>query len=190
MKTIHQVIIYTTSLTVLLLVAAGCARPDKDKMEIAPLIQQAVAVIHPVGGSRVQGTVHFVKQNKGIKIIADIKGLTPGKHGFHIHEFGDCTAADATSAGGHFNPEMKQHGAPTDLERHVGDLGNLEAGADSTAHYERTDTQITFSGAHSIIGRGVIIHSGEDDLVSQPTGNAGSRVACGVIGIAKSTTDM
>jgi superoxide dismutase, Cu-Zn family len=190
MKIINQVFIYVTAAATLLLTAAGCAQPDKLKMEKVPEITEAVAVIHPVGKSGVHGTVHFVKQEGGIKVVADIQGLTPGKHGFHVHEFGDCTAVDASSAGGHFNPDMKQHGAPTDMDRHVGDLGNLDAGEDSTAHYDRTDTQISFSGTHSIIGRGIIIHSGEDDFVSQPTGNAGSRVACGVIGIAKSSSNM
>jgi Cu-Zn family superoxide dismutase len=190
MKTINQVIIITASLTLLVLLTAGCGRPDNVKMQNEPAVKEAVAVIHPVGGSGVHGTVHFTKKEGGIEVVADIMGLAPGKHGFHIHEYGDCTAADATSAGGHFNPDMKQHGAPTDMDRHVGDLGNLDAGADSTAHYDRTDTQISFSGTHSIIGRGVIIHSGEDDFVSQPTGNAGSRVACGVIGIAKSSSTL
>ena len=97
---------------------------------------------------------------------------------------------DAASAGGHFNPDNKKHGAPTDEERHVGDLGNLEADENGVAHYERTDTVIAFFGPHSVIGRAIIVHAGEDDFTSQPTGNAGTRLACGVIGIAEETTEI
>jgi len=154
---------------------------DKDHTTV----KKAVAVIHPTEGNSVSGTVTFTKVDNGIKIVADISGLTPGKHGFHIHEYGDCTAKDGTSAGGHFNPENVKHGGPNDKVRHVGDLGNLDAGQDGKAHYERVDNVIAFSGSHDIIGRAIIIHAGEDDLNTQPTGAAGARVACGVIGIAK-----
>lgn len=146
---------------------------------------KAICVLHPTEGNDVRGTVTFTKTAEGVKVIADVSGLTPGKHGFHVHEFGDCSAPDGTSAGGHFNPEGTKHGAPTDVERHVGDLGNLQADADGNAYYEWTDTFIALSGPHSIIGRAIIVHAGEDDLKSQPSGNAGPRVACGVIGIAK-----
>lgn len=184
--TVNKLIISVTSLAVWFLMTTGCGNPDTAKMENIPAITEAVAVIHAVGESGVSGTIHFSKQQNGINIVADINGLTPGKHGFHIHQYGDCSAADATSAGGHFNPEGKPHGAPTDLDRHVGDLGNLDADETGHAHYERVDGLISFEGSHSIIGRGVIIHQDEDDFTSQPTGNAGARVACGVIGIAKS----
>jgi Cu-Zn family superoxide dismutase len=147
-------------------------------------ITEAVAVLQPTEGHAVHGIVTFTKVIEGIKVVADIEELSPGKHGFHIHEYGDCSAPDGTSAGGHFNPDNMPHGAPTDLERHVGDLGNLEADAEGKAHYERIDNLISFSGLHSIIGHAVIIHAGEDDFTTQPTGNAGTRVACGVIGIA------
>jgi len=116
--------------------------------------------------------------------VADITGLTPGKHAFHIHEFGDCSAADAASAGSHFNPMKKQHGAPDAAERHAGDLGNIEADKTGKAHLELKDNMLMFSGENSILGRAVIVHEKVDDW-SQPTGNAGGRVACGVIGVAK-----
>ncbi len=154
-------------------------------MNNQPEITKAVAELHGTKGNDVSGIVTFTKVANGIRIVADVTGLKPGKHGFHIHEYGDCTAEDGTSAGGHFNPENVQHGAPTDSIRHVGDLGNIEAGKDGTAHFEMTDALMSFSGSHSIIGRGVIVHGGEDDLTSQPSGNAGPRVACGVIGIAE-----
>ena len=148
-------------------------------------INKAVAVLHPTQGNNVKGTVYFSRTKNGINVEADIKGLSAGKHGFHVHEFGDCTAEDGTSAGGHFNPENQPHAGPDQAKRHVGDLGNIEADSSGNAHYERTDAQLKFDGRDSIIGRGVIVHAGEDDLVSQPSGNAGPRVACGVIGAAK-----
>ena len=153
-------------------------------METSP-VNKAVCVLHATEGNNVQGVVTFTRTDSGIKVVADLEGLTEGKHGFHIHQYGDCSNPDGTSAGGHFNPGNKNHGAPADTERHVGDLGNLEAGADGKAHLESVDSLITFSGDHSIIGRAIIVHAGEDDLTSQPTGDAGGRVACGVIGIAE-----
>jgi Cu-Zn family superoxide dismutase len=112
-------------------------------------------------------------------------GFTPGRHGFHIHEFGDCSAKDLSSAGSHFNPAMKSHGAPTDEMRHDGDMGNVVADESGKTHLEYIDRKITLDGENSIIGRAVIVHEKEDDLKTQPTGNAGGRVACGVIGKAK-----
>lgn len=144
-----------------------------------------IAVLHPTEGNKASGTVTFEKTGEGVKVTADLKGLSEGKHGFHIHEFGDCSAIDGGSAGGHFNPTNKNHGAPEDAERHIGDLGNIEAGADGMASYSRVDSVLTLSGENSILGRAVIVHAGEDDLTSQPTGDAGARAACGVIGIAK-----
>ena len=168
---------------------AGCTQQSGESMttsgQMAPAITKAVAVLHPTQGNDVSGLVTFTNVTGGVKVMAVVNGLTPGEHGFHIHEYGDCSALDAKSAGGHFNPENKPHGAPTDSLRHVGDLGNLVADSAGTAHYEWTDTLISFSGPHSIIGRAVIVHVGADDLKSQPTGNAGARAACGVIGIAK-----
>ena len=113
-------------------------------------------------------------------------GLAPGNHGFHIHEFGDCSAADFTSAGGHFNPAGNPHGGPKDAKRHEGDMGNVEAGADGSATIDYTDNELRFEGSQSILGRGVIVHANPDDFKTQPTGNAGGRVACGVVGVAKS----
>ncbi len=146
---------------------------------------KAIAVLHPTAGSNVSGTVTFTATAEAVKVAADITGLTPGKHGFHIHEFGDCSDPKAASAGGHFNPGHKQHGAPDASERHAGDLGNIEADASGKAHLELTDTVIKLSGSDSIIGRAVIVHEKADDLKTPPTGDAGGRLACGVIGLAK-----
>ncbi len=186
-----------TMFTALIVFGAGCQQNTERQMPSTssdtsavsmnnqPEITKAVATLHGTKGNNVTGTITFTKEADGIKVVADITGLKPGKHGFHIHEYGDCTSDDGTSAGGHFNPDNVKHGAPTDSVRHVGDFGNIEAGQDGNAHFEITDSLLSFSGPHSIIGRGVIVHGGEDDLTSQPAGNAGPRVACGVIGIAK-----
>lgn len=147
--------------------------------------QKAVAVLHPTKGSSTSGIVWFETVKDGIKVTAHISGLTPGKHGFHIHEYGDCTADDATSAGGHFNPTNMPHSSPSSGKRHVGDLGNIEADKDGNAHLEYVDPMLSFSGPTSIIGRGVIVHEKADDLKTQPTGDAGGRLACGVVGVAK-----
>jgi Cu-Zn family superoxide dismutase len=133
----------------------------------------------------VKGVVTFTKVEGGVKIVADVEGLTPGDHGFHIHEFGDCSSADGTSAGGHFNPHGNPHGGPTAEKRHAGDLGNLTADDAGKAHLEWVDPHMVLEGHGSILGRSVIVHAKADDLTTQPTGNAGARVACGVIGVAK-----
>ena len=148
-------------------------------------ISRAVAVLSPTDGNNVSGIVTFNKVDGGVKVVAHIEGLTPGKHGFHIHEYGDCGSPDATSAGGHFNPGGNRHGAPEDNNRHAGDIGNITADSSGAAHLEWIDPDMTMDGPNSIIGRGVIVHVNEDDLKTQPTGNAGARVACGVIGVAK-----
>jgi len=150
------------------------------------MVPQAIAVLQPKSGSDVQGKVVFTQVENGVKIEAHVTGLDPnGKHGFHIHQTGDISADDATSAGGHFNPEGTPHAGPHAEERHVGDLGNLEADADGIATYERVDEHISLdmTDAACIIGRSVIVHGGTDDLESQPSGAAGPRVAAGVIGV-------
>jgi Cu-Zn family superoxide dismutase len=148
-------------------------------------ITRAIALLAPTEGNNVTGAVTFTKTEGGIEVIANITGLTPGKHGFHVHEFGDCSSPDASSAGAHFNPGNKPHGAPDASSRHAGDIGNIEADSSGKASLKWTDSHMTFDGPGSIIGRAVIVHANEDDLKTQPTGNAGVRVACGVIGIAK-----
>lgn len=170
----------------LLLLGGACQQPALPPVEAPamPEISRAVAVLAPTAGSQVKGVVHFTQTAVGIRIEATVAGLPPGRHGFHVHEWGDCSASDATSAGGHFNPTNQPHGGPDNTARHVGDLGNLEAGSDSTATYSRVDTVVAFTGARSIIGHAVIVHAAADDLTSQPTGNAGGRLACGVVGIA------
>lgn len=146
---------------------------------------KAIAVLSSASGSNVGGTVTFTAGNDGVKVVADITGLTPGKHGFHIHEFGDCSDKEAKSAGGHLNPMKHEHAGPDATDRHEGDLGNIEADASGKAHLEMTDKMLKMSGDTSILGHAVIVHEKADDLKTQPTGDAGGRVACGVIGVAK-----
>jgi Cu-Zn family superoxide dismutase len=152
--------------------------------------QKAIAVLHGVGSSHVHGQIVFTQQDGYVEITGEVMGLTPGQHAFHVHEFGDCSAPDASSAGGHFNPEKKPHGGPDDENRHVGDLGNITADESGKATISVKDKLITLHGEHSIIGRAVIVHGDKDDLKSQPSGNAGTRVACGVVGIANSKPPM
>lgn len=144
-------------------------------------VNKAEAVLKATEGNKVEGTVTFTKVEGGVLIVADVVNLKPGKHGFHVHEHGDCSAHDASSAGGHFNPTNSKHGGPDTPERHVGDLGNLVADSTGKAHYERIDSLITLEGPNSVIGRSVVVHADEDDLATQPTGNSGARIACGEI---------
>lgn len=148
-------------------------------------VTKAVAVVHPTAGNDAHGVVTFERVRGGVRIVADLDGLTPGEHGFHIHEKGDCSAPDGTSAGGHFNPLGAPHAGPDATERHVGDLGNVTADAEGRVRAEWVDHQIAFAGARSILGRALVVHAGADDLSSQPSGAAGPRVACGVVGIAR-----
>jgi Cu-Zn family superoxide dismutase len=164
--------------------AVARAQTPEEKSS-APL--KAVAVLHPTAGNKVSGTVTFTEEADGVKVRAEITGLTPGNHGFHVHEFGDCSAADATSAGAHFNPTHKPHAGPDAPERHVGDMGNIQADASGKATLEYVDHQISLTNdQRSVIGRSVVVHAKADDLKSQPAGDSGARVACGVIGRAKS----
>jgi len=150
----------------------------------APL--KAVAVLHPTSGSKVGGTVTFTEEADGVQVHAEITGLTPGNHGFHVHEFGDCSAADASSAGAHFNPTHKPHAGPDTPERHLGDMGNVQADASGKATLKYVDHQISLANdERSVIGRSVVVHEKADDLKSQPSGDSGARIACGVIGRAK-----
>ncbi len=159
----------------------GGSKPTDQKVEVL----KAIAVLSPAPNSKVQGIVTFRKIDRGVKIIADVTGLTPGRHGFHIHEFGDCSSIDYTSAGPHYMTQGEIHGAPDQPKSHRGDMGNLEADSSGRAHLEWVDLGLTLSGPNSIIGRAVVVHEKEDDLKTQPTGNAGARIACGTIGIAK-----
>lgn len=150
-----------------------------DQVDARP-VTVAFSEIHSLKDNRVAGTVTFTKVAGGVRIVADVTGLTPGEHGFHVHEHGSCEG-DGTSAGGHYNPTNSKHGGPDSPERHVGDFGNLVADNDGKAHYDRIDTLISLEGEHSIIGKSLVIHADRDDFVTQPTGNSGARIGCGLI---------
>jgi len=174
-----------------------------------PHVSHAICIIHPTQSSlqlrlagakpekaeggdgqadknnTVSGTVTFHEQKDGTHVHAKLSGLTPGKHGFHVHEFGDCSCADGMCTKGHFNPTNQPHGGPDSKKRHVGDMGNVVADENGNATLDLIDSYIKLNGPHSIIGRSIIVHADKDDLTSQPTGNAGARVGCGVIGIGK-----
>lgn len=164
-------------------IAAADHESGHDHAAMAPVGFKAIVVLVEGNDSGVSGTVTFEQTDHGVRVMADVHGLTPGKHGFHVHQKGDLSAANLTSTGGHYNPTGHDHAGPQSAMRHVGDLGNLEADASGHATADFVDSHLALAGEHSIIGRAVIIHAGEDDLTSQPTGAAGARVAGGVIGV-------
>jgi len=153
-------------------------------------VHAAVAVMHGTeGNAKVKGIVRFAELEDGrVYVTANISGLTPNAmHAIHVHQFGDCTAANATSAGGHYNPQAHEHALPNETHhRHAGDLGNLAADAKGNATLNLTVENLTIAGLmNPVIGRAVIIHAGQDKgAAAQPTGDAGGRLACGVIGVA------
>jgi Cu-Zn family superoxide dismutase len=144
----------------------------------------AMAELQSRADMAIRGTVILTATAEGVHVTADVSGVAPGRHGFHVHELGDCSAADFTSAGGHFNPASHDHAGPDAPTSHAGDLGNIEVGEDGSGHLELTSTALTLDdGPNSALGRGVVLHEGEDDLTSQPTGAAGGRLGCGVIAL-------
>ena len=155
---------------------AGCQSIPAD----AP---KASASLQPTKGSTVRGAATFVQFDGKVRVTASISGLKPGgQFGFHIHEAGDCSSGDGMSAKGHFNPLAKPHGHHSTMERHAGDMPNLQADASGNAVMSADLDVITISpGATSIVGRGLIVHAQADDYTSQPVGNAGARSACAVI---------
>src|SRR6185436_12900307 len=152
---------------------AGCATMGGNEY-------RATTTLAPTKGNTTSGTVTFVQRGNSVHVVADIRGLKPNaEHGFHVHETGDCSADDAMSAGGHFNPENVAHG---NAAGHAGDMPNLKADANGNARTSFDSTKMTVtSGKLSIVGKGLIVHRDPDDYTSQPVGNAGPRLACGVI---------
>ena len=147
----------------------------------APLI--ATAQLQPTKGSKTFGEATFEQVGDKVRVVVFVQGLKPGQeHGLHIHEVGDCSSGDGMSAKGHFNPLGKPHGHPGSAERHAGDLPALKANKAGRANVQVDLDLITVTpGPASIIGRGLIVHADPDDYKTQPTGNAGARIACGVI---------
>jgi superoxide dismutase, Cu-Zn family len=155
---------------------------EKPAPPAPPAPKTATATLAATAKSKVTGTITFKEAEGGLEVTANIENLAPGDHAWHVHEKGDCSAPDASSAGGHFNPESHQHGAPDAEQHHAGDLGNLTAGKDGKATKTFTMKGISLGDdASSVVGKGFIVHEKKDDFKTQPTGNAGGRVACGVI---------
>lgn len=144
---------------------------------------KAVAVISPASGSNVQGKATFREVGDEVKVKLHLKNLEPGKHAFHLHNKGDCSASDATSAGGHWNPTNEEHGKRGQGEFHKGDIANVVANSNGKVDFTMKVDGWNVGGTKksNILGQAVIIHAGADDFTSQPSGAAGARVACGVI---------
>jgi Cu-Zn family superoxide dismutase len=176
----------------------GCAKDEEPAAAAGPaetVVAEVVAAAPAVAvatmtsraGLGIVGSVSFSQSepNTPTAVAVHFEGVESGMHGLHVHEVGDCSAEDFTSAGGHFNPMGVPHGGPEDAERHVGDLGNVECNEDGICHLEiESDLLTVEEGPTSVVGRAVILHEKTDDLVSQPTGAAGSRLACGVVELA------
>lgn len=156
---------------------------DSGDTEVQPAASvTASATLTPTEGSTVSGSVTFAQTSEGVSVFAQLNGLEPGEHGFHVHQNGDCSAGDGSSAGGHFNPTGMPHGSPDDEQHHIGDLGNILADEGGNAVLERLYPDLSLTDpVTTIVGRAVIVHATADDMTSQPSGAAGARLACGVI---------
>ena len=167
--------IRTLAATALLLGLVACAAPRPDAA--------ATADLQATRGNTASGTVRFVQNGDTVKVSGEVKGLKPNaEHGFHVHEKGDCSSGDGMSTGGHFNPTGTAHGQHGHGTHHVGDLPSLMADAQGVAKFDFTTSALTLKpGASSIMDKGLIVHRDPDDYKTQPTGNSGPRVACGVI---------
>ncbi len=152
----------------------------------AAQVTKAICVIQPLGGSEVGGKVVFTQQRGGVEVNAELTGPKPGEHGFHVHEFGDCSMADGTCAGAHFNPTGAPHGGPDDEKRHAGDLGNITADDKGNAKADIMAHGVSIDGEKDgIVGRSIIVHAKPDDEKTDPSGNSGDRIAGGTIEKAK-----
>jgi superoxide dismutase, Cu-Zn family len=145
---------------------------------------EAVAQVAPTQGNTVTGSVALDSSPQGVRISGAIQGLKPdAEFGFHVHEKGDCSAPDGSSAGGHFNPTQAQHGNPASGTHHAGDMPNIKSNAEGVAQVDLTAAGTTLHGEPTtdIMGKAIVVHEGPDDYTTQPSGNSGKRVACGVI---------
>lgn len=181
-----------TLFTLLALACIACGAPQNDQSAepattaepmAAAAGASATAQIEAKSGSTVSGTAHFESANGVVTLTLTLAGLPAGVHAVHLHELGDCSADDGTSAGGHWNPTGMDHGKWGDQPFHLGDIGNVEAGEDGTASYTMdTDLwSIDTGDPNDIVGHAIIVHSGIDDFSTQPTGAAGGRIGCGVV---------
>jgi len=160
-----------------------------EKATPAEPAQEAAAQVAPTQGNTVTGALALSSSPQGVHITGAIQGLKPNaEFGFHIHEKGDCSAPDGSSAGGHFNPTQAQHGNPTGTTHHAGDMVNIQSNAEGVAQVDTTASGTTLHGdpTTDVMGKAIVVHEGPDDYATQPSGNSGKRVACGVIAAASS----
>jgi superoxide dismutase, Cu-Zn family len=165
------------------LAIAGCAVALAGCAMMQPAGPSATAKLEPTKGNKASGTATFTQDGNKVRLVANISGLNPGQqHGFHVHEAGDCSSGDGMSTKGHFNPANKPHAHFSMAERHTGDMPALQADAGGNAKLDTTlDLMTVEAGPNSVVGRGLIVHAAPDDYKTQPTGNAGARIACAVI---------
>lgn len=173
----------------LLCLLAGCASTQKGTFGKPPKNMShglfGSARLHGKSGAHVQGEAWLGQDKTGVRIFVEVSHATPGLHGIHIHEYGDCSAEDASSAGEHFNPTHLNHGSPTPMKHHIGDLGNIKIDHNGKGKLNLSIPMARlnpeFLDYKKLIGKSIVIHAKEDDLKSQPAGNSGPRIACGAI---------
>jgi Cu-Zn family superoxide dismutase len=182
MKKLFDVSLRTTVLAAALALVSACG-DDTAPPQPPATRPTATAALEARSSSTTTGTATFTEENGKVTLKLDVAGATPGQHGAHIHQVGDCGADDASSAGGHWNPEGHNHGAPTAEDSHLGDLGNITVGQDGRGSLtiSMADWKLGDGSTTDVVGKAVVIHASPDDLTSQPAGNSGARVACGVI---------
>jgi superoxide dismutase, Cu-Zn family len=160
--------------------------PSEAVPEAAPAApaRDATVQLASTQGNTASGSLQLVQSPEGVRVSGTIQGLKPnGEFGFHFHEKGDCSAPDASSAGAHFNPAQKAHGNPAEGEHHVGDMLNVKSNAEGVAQVEATAAEATIGSGEptDVLGKAVVVHENPDDYKTQPSGNSGKRIACGVI---------
>lgn len=163
--------------------AAGCAGGAATNAPSSTPVAQAIAALEALGGSGVSGAATFTVENGAVVLELALAGAAPGEHAVHLHEFGDCSAADGSSAGAHWNPTTAAHGRWGAGAFHLGDIGNVVVGAGGrgTLRLVSEHWALRTGAANDVLGKSVIVHAKVDDFTTQPTGNAGGRIACGVV---------
>jgi Cu-Zn family superoxide dismutase len=158
----------------------GSAAPETPRPGAAPT-SSGKATLEGRSGNAMTGQAVFTPApDRGVVLVVDVQGAPPGLHAIHLHEIGDCSAPDAASAGDHYNPTGHKHGDPKATEHHAGDFGNLEVVADGTGHLEIQLPDLTIE---QVRDRALVIHARPDDMSTQPSGNSGDRIGCGVVSV-------